>query len=166
MRRGAVWLRRAIERLLGKRRATVVVYHSINDPPIDTPSARLRSPARLGFRRDHLAIIRLRDLPSALNDHRLKVAITFDDALAGFQQNTYQVLRELQVPATVFVPTGLIGRSNEWDDDTRRPTLPIMTGDQILALARDGLIDFGSRSILARPSSGASHVHLARETEW
>jgi peptidoglycan/xylan/chitin deacetylase (PgdA/CDA1 family) len=138
--RGAVWLLHAIERFLGKHRATVVVYHSINEPP-DRYNVSPSSFARqVQFLRDHFTIVPLRDIPSALeerNDRRLRVAITFDDALADFQQNAYQVLRELQLPATVFVPTGLIGRTNVWDANTDWLTLPIITEDQILALAMD-----------------------------
>jgi peptidoglycan/xylan/chitin deacetylase (PgdA/CDA1 family) len=148
--RSAVWLLHAFQTLLGKRSATIVVYHSINEPPdryTISPSSFAR---QVRFLRDHFTIIRLRDIPLALaqlNDQRLKIAITFDDALADFQQNAYEVLRELQVPATVFVPTGLIGRTNEWDAHIGRRTLPIMTSDQIQALAAEGLIDFGSHSV-------------------
>jgi len=164
--RGVVWPLHAIERLLGKRKATVVVYHSINEPPdryTVSPSSFAR---QVRFLRDHFTIVRLRDIPAALrglNDQ--KVAITFDDALADFKQNAYRVLRELQVPATVFVPTGLIGRTNEWDSSAGRPTLPIMTGDQMQELAQDGLIDFGSHSVTHSDFGKLSEPQMRWEAE-
>jgi peptidoglycan/xylan/chitin deacetylase (PgdA/CDA1 family) len=102
----------------------VVTYHRI-----DSPAARLDlSPATLSATPDDFAaqmervqgefcpvsidqvcdaIARQRDLPPRA------VLITFDDAYCDFRDHAWPVLRKLQIPAVVFVPTGFA-------DDSRR----------------------------------------------
>lgn len=48
------------------------------------------------------------------SDRRHRVALTFDDALDSFLTGPYPVLREFGVPATLFVPVGLLGQVPFW----------------------------------------------------
>lgn len=157
-----------IQRLGGWRRATVVVYHSINEPPdryTVTPSAFAR---QIRLLQDHFEIVPLSEIHAALdepNSHRRRVAITFDDALVDFQVNAYEVLKSLWVPATIFVPTGLMGRTNEWDAENDRPTRAIMTRDQIRRLNADELIDIGSHTIRHPDMGKLSEENMRTQVE-
>jgi len=42
-----------------------------------------------------------------------KIAITFDDGYANWYSNVFPVLKELNIPATFFVNSGLIGLEGE-----------------------------------------------------
>lgn len=50
-------------------------------------------------------------------EQRLKVSITFDDAYAGTLREALPELARRRLPATVFVPTGLVGGGAFWWDD-------------------------------------------------
>lgn len=84
---------------------------------------------------------------------RLKrpVLITFDDAYAELERNALPALVDAQMPATVFIPTDVIGATNRWDGPHGFTQLPLMDQEAIVSWSRRG-ISFGSH--------GASHADL------
>jgi len=56
----------------------------------------------------------LRDLQRQPESHR-KIAITFDDGYQDVYQNAFPILKEYQIPATVFVISSYLGKENRWD---------------------------------------------------
>lgn len=82
------------------------------------------------------------------------VVLTFDD---GFDDFATVVFPELQVrgwTATVFLPTGKMGRTNDWESHPNGTVgRPLMTWKTVAELARWG-IDFGAH--------GVSHTDLTR----
>lgn len=104
-------------------RAFILMYHRIAEPESD-PWGLSVSPRNFV---SHLEILKkytrpmgLRDLAAHLQDKtvpRRAVVITFDD---GYADNLYEakpLLERYDIPATVFLPTGHIGESEEfwWD---------------------------------------------------
>ena len=100
------------------------MYHRIGDPGCD-PWGLAVSPERFA---EHLNVLRrnarpigLRRLAKELGEGTLKpgaVAVTFDD---GYANNLYEakpLLEHHEVPATVFVTSGMVGREREfwWDE--------------------------------------------------
>ena len=53
------------------------------------------------------------------------VAVTFDDGYEDFYEHALGVLTEFELPATLFVVSGLVGRSNLWDQPGE-PARPLM----------------------------------------
>lgn len=121
---------KSIERRLHRRfapRALILGYHRIVDLASD-PHAICVTPARFA---EHLEIlrkryrpIRLRDLVQALRCGRVPrraVVITFDD---GYADNFYEakpLLERYEIPATIFVTTGYLGKTREfWWDELER----------------------------------------------
>lgn len=101
----------------------VVAYHGVGDNPpspvMHVSPARLR--AQLAFLRDQYDVVPLGELVRrwrAGASTRGCVAITFDDAYLGVLQHALPVLRELDLPATVFVASdhALAGGTYWWDD--------------------------------------------------
>jgi peptidoglycan/xylan/chitin deacetylase (PgdA/CDA1 family) len=78
--------------------------------------------------------------------HGRYVAVTFDDGYRDTLEVAAPILRELGVPATVFLPTGVLDGTAAYDWYRRRPAPPAMTWDEVTALRRDGLIGVGSHS--------------------
>lgn len=62
------------------------------------------------------------------------VIVTFDDAYRDTLEVAWPVLRALDVPAVVFVPTAYIGQASSWDREAR----PLMDAAQLRALAAEG----------------------------
>lgn len=72
------------------------------------------------------------------------VMITFDDGYAGTAQYALPVLRRHGFPATVFLPTALLGKQNGWDAGRGAP-MPLMTAEEVLRWDAEG-IEFGAHS--------------------
>lgn len=85
----------------------VLTYHAVGSP------GRYGNVSVERFRRDLRYLTRrfdVVDLPGVLTPgSHGRVAVTFDDAYDDFADNALPVLREFDVPATLFVPAGLVG---------------------------------------------------------
>lgn len=71
-----------------------------------------------------------------------RIALTFDDGYRSFAENAYPVLLRYGFTATVFVVTGLLGATSDWE---RSPKRPLLAPGEIRELAVDG-IEFGSHT--------------------
>ncbi|MCK1818417.1 polysaccharide deacetylase family protein [Streptomyces sp. XM83C] len=68
---------------------------------------------------------------------RRSVLVTFDDGYQPFLEEGLPVLRELGVPATVFVLSGLLGGRSRWMPEM--PDEPLVDADGVRELAAAGL---------------------------
>lgn len=90
------------------------------------------------------AIIKLR---KAESDSNREVAITFDDGFHDSFSSAVPVLLKLHYPATFFLVSGLMGRTNEWDRNTMLElSYRLMDWDDAIQL-RDSGLDIGSHSV-------------------
>jgi len=100
------------------------VYHRIESVPVD-PWELAVTPAHFG---EHLEVLRERARPMSIREliHALRnggappdaVAVTLDDGYADNFRHARAHLHEADVPATVFVVAGALGRPNAfwWDE--------------------------------------------------
>lgn len=130
---------------------TIINFHSISDGYYPYTISPTNFRLQLEFISKNYKTIRLKDLKTALSRTDINqriVTITFDDAFSDFYDLAYPIIQELSIPCTVFIPSGLIGKYNEWDSNminyVRRK---LMTSRQLKELARQGIVDFGSHSI-------------------
>jgi peptidoglycan/xylan/chitin deacetylase (PgdA/CDA1 family) len=85
--------------------------------------------------------MRLADLVDDLVEGRVRsggVVVTFDDAYLETLTTAEPILTELQIPATVFVPVGLLGKEPWWDRLLRTLWAPPTLPDQ-LEIREEGL---------------------------
>jgi len=75
------------------------------------------------------------------------VVVTFDDGLEGLIENALPELVLRNIPATIFIPTGYLGRRPQWevDNGSARDNEPVMTADQLRQLPPD-LVSIGSHT--------------------
>lgn len=79
------------------------------------------------------------------------VILTFDDAYADLVEHALPVLERRSYPATVFVSTGLVGKTIQYSPKAPGATLPIMSAEDIRKWTSRGVL-FGAHS--------RSHVDL------
>jgi peptidoglycan/xylan/chitin deacetylase (PgdA/CDA1 family) len=84
------------------------------------------------------------------SDQGLSAALSFDDAHLNHYTNVYPLLRSLQLPATFFVPSGLMGRKNG------------MTRSMVREVALGG-ITIGSHSVSHRALTSLSQQEVRAE---
>ena len=123
----------------------ILCYHRIFAPEIDP---HLLSVSANHFRQ-HLAVIKRIAQPLSLdqlsdamergNIPRRGVIITFDDGYLDNAENALPILRDANVPATIYVATSYVGVDREfWWDDLERLTLGPGKLPKILRLQVNG----------------------------
>jgi peptidoglycan/xylan/chitin deacetylase (PgdA/CDA1 family) len=126
---------------------TILMYHSISDNPKDPhavpPKTFRRQVERLVSSGTH--VVKLEDAARRLRTSIMRaVVLTFDDGYRDFLQNVAPVLTEFRLPGTLFVPTGLVGKTSIWD--THDKSKPLMTWDEIAEASRLGF-QIGSHTV-------------------
>lgn len=77
------------------------------------------------------------------------LCLTFDDAFENLLSNVIPVVTELQIPITIFIPTGSIGTFPDWlrncthSDRHQR----VMSAEAISGLKQNPLLSFGSHTV-------------------
>lgn len=85
-------------------------------------------------------------------------AVTFDDAYQSVLQNAIPILREKNIPATIFVPAGYLGRKPLWikNQNHNYASETVATEAQLKVLPAD-LITIGSHTV--------THINLTNVDE-
>jgi peptidoglycan/xylan/chitin deacetylase (PgdA/CDA1 family) len=102
-------------------------------------------------------------------DHMMKTGksregtavITFDDAYASYNDIAIPILNSLDMPSALFICTGVIGRSNEWDDPDKR--WPVMNEEVIKLLSQNGLVTIGAHTETHRSLTSLGEKDLKDE---
>lgn len=87
--------------------------------------------------------------------------ITFDDGYADFL-DAWTVLKAFKFPATLFVPTAYVGRTNAWDTHCMPNDIPMLAFDQLLNLVQEG-VDVQAHSHQHSSFSSISPQEIQRE---
>ncbi|MBC7359362.1 MAG: polysaccharide deacetylase family protein, partial [Desulfacinum sp.] len=133
-------------------RFLVLMYHMVSEPK-EPPDARFACPPAL-FER-HMAylvrrgfrVVSLEEIYGALTGGLSlpdrSVAVTFDDGYADNYENAWPVLERLGIPATVFLVTGAVGRSNHWMEGRGFSRRRMLSWSQVREMSDRG-VSFGS----------------------
>jgi GT2 family glycosyltransferase/peptidoglycan/xylan/chitin deacetylase (PgdA/CDA1 family) len=97
-------------------------------------------------------IKRLKEKSKSLYFEKI-LAVTFDDAYESIFETVEGALNHVSYPVTVFVPTGLVGDMNRWDQSKDSKPEKIMNWQQIRRLSRMGM-EIGSHT--------CTHPHLLK----
>ena len=93
------------------------------------------------------------DLIIAESNNQNFIAVTFDDGFQSVMQNALPILHKMNIPATIFVPTGCLGKKPEWiKDSTHAYSNEIVMTEEQLQSISSGLIDIESHTV--------THTHL------
>lgn len=136
------------------RRVPVILYHNIGEPRaneypgLTTPPAEFEGQLRLLSKMGYTSILpddwlRWRDQGGELPDR--PAMLVFDDAYEEAARVGFPLLRRYGFGAACMVVTSCIGSTNRWDEEAGRPSCQIMSAEQILEWARNG-IEFGGHT--------------------
>lgn len=156
-------------RALRARRSIILCYHGVapstsaEDPEFlrvdpDDFRSQLELLMRAGFRFVTVADF-ARTAAGAAPPPGL-VAISFDDGMHDNHAVALPILRDLGVPATVYVSTGLIGKPNPWID--ARAGSRMMTEDELREMADAG-IELGAHTVTHPDLSQLDYEACLRE---
>lgn len=105
-----------IERWRRSRRLAILMFHGVESEPVSPPADWVIDTATLRrdleYLRRHFNVLPLEEALERLGDGTLPsraAAVTFDDGTRNLLTNAAPVLRELRVPAAVFLATGPMG---------------------------------------------------------
>lgn len=119
----------------------IIMYHKIDDNA--SVSKLSVSPEnfkrQMSFlKRHNYNVVRLEDLPALIRSGKIPyktIVITFDDGYENNYTDAYPVLKELGLPATIFIVPALIGSEG------------FLTWDQVIEMSESGIISIGSHSM-------------------
>lgn len=146
------------EALVDDRTNRVLRYHSVGGGFYDDISpSRFRR--QLEYLTDRYDVV---DLPAVLErSDRKRVALTFDDGYVDFYDNVLPLLREYEVPATVFVPVEAI--EDPCFSHNGRFDYEYMTEAQLHELVDDDLVTVGNHTVSHPRFSTVSSDRLETE---
>jgi len=131
-------------------KCVVLYYHSVEKGQIE------RFAHQLDIISKNAQIIPT-DKSSPLEKGKCYVAITFDDGFVDVIENALPELSKRGIPATIFVPTGYLGREADWFRKNRKKSKKVMDAEQMRYITKNELISIGSHCI--------SHSSLLSMTE-
>jgi peptidoglycan/xylan/chitin deacetylase (PgdA/CDA1 family) len=143
-----------MRKILGKQRQQlliIITYHSVKMSQIKRFDKQMNTLLKIG---QAISLSEgLGNLKSGYN-----VAVTFDDAYQSILQNALPILRKKNIPATIFVPTGCLGKKPVWIKDTNHNNASeiVVTEAQLKMLPSD-LITIGSHTV--------THINLTNVDE-
>lgn len=139
----------------------IVEYHSVGAPGRYDNVSVSRFRRDIAYLNERYEIVDLATAVATEADEK-RVALTFDDGYANFYTDAYPVIREFDVPATLFVNAGLVGgrhpellqryRADPSDltkVDNSRPTVrpeDMLTEAQLRELTVDERISIGNHT--------------------
>ncbi len=90
------------------------------------------------------------------------VVITFDDGFADFAEHAFPQLQARNWTATIFLPSGKIGGSEDWDGSNSTAPRRLLSWGQVANLAKED-IEFGGHGVTHPDLTKLSSETLQRE---
>lgn len=131
------WLR--VPNRYNNNSVIVLMYHGVSSGKGDHINIPLKR-----FKKDiewldsNFEIIDLVDIMKSTKKEGIQIALTFDDGFRNFYTNALPILEEKEIPATVFINSGLIG--------SREDKYPKMTEKQIREVVENSCTSIGNHT--------------------
>jgi peptidoglycan/xylan/chitin deacetylase (PgdA/CDA1 family) len=150
--------------------AIILMYHIIDESRASLEDKYCCTPQRFSgqmafLRQEGYRAVSLESLLAALDGHppaeEKMVAVTFDDGFACTCRNALPVLVKHQIPATMFVVSDRIGKSNDWMQSRGFPRRELLTVENLRELGDAG-VAVGSHT---RTHPRLNEINSARLTD-
>lgn len=141
--------------------ATLLIYHRVGGgscDELDLPVYAFRE--QVDLLADH-QVVPLDEALSALEqgDVGHRVVLTFDDGFADVHEHAWPLLRERNLPFTIYLTTACVGDRMQWAGSTAKEQgAPGLTWDQLREMVDSGLCTVGNHTHThARPEDLTVH---------
>lgn len=145
----------------------ILMYHNIAKEPGFNTVAVKQFKNQLDFIIENgYRIVSMDNYVEALknnNFHKHNICITFDDAYRSLEEEVIPILEERNLPATVFVPAGFIGKYNVWDEEISNTRLEILNEHELRKLSKNRLVTIGSHGVSHQPLSKLNSGEMRNE---
>jgi peptidoglycan/xylan/chitin deacetylase (PgdA/CDA1 family) len=124
--------------------ARILIYHRVGG---GSPDERDVATADFSAQLDCLDLTSVRHLDEALEDLKQpSVVLTFDDGFRDVYENAWPLLRERQLPFTVYLATAYVGGQMHWDGSTAKAAGPGLAWGQLETMVASGLCTVGNHT--------------------
>lgn len=134
----------------------ILMYHKVGTPPEGSRLKKLwvsqdEFRRQMGYlKRHNYTPVTLRRVAESINGGpplpARAVVLTFDDGYRNNIENAFPILNEFGFSATLYIVVNAVGRDNFWHDPATETRLPMLSWDDVLALAKAGW-DIGSHTL-------------------
>lgn len=134
-------------------RFLILMYHIISTPLNESEKKYACSPElfdkHMRFIRRNYNAVTLDDITSYKMQRqplpKNSIVITIDDGFTDNFDNAYPILQKYEIPATIFLTAGLIGKKNLWMSSRGFPERRLLSWSNIKQM--HGLIQFGAHTV-------------------
>jgi peptidoglycan/xylan/chitin deacetylase (PgdA/CDA1 family) len=128
----------------------ILMYHSIaSNDDFFTVDPR-KFDLQIDYLRENYTIVSLEEMAACIRNAtklpRKAAAITFDDGYEDCYLNAYPYLRDYDLPATVFVSTGYVGKEWPFTRSRSRNRLKMLTWKEIEEMSKNN-IEIGAHTV-------------------
>jgi len=104
------------------------------------------------------------NIKGPLGNRQLYIAVTFDDGFQSVVENALPELHKREIPATIFIPTGYLGKKPHWISNPYHVYMSesVMTAEQLKSLSTD-LVLIGSHCVTHRALTTLGEKELLKE---
>jgi len=151
----------------------ILMYHMISEPRSEKERRYVCMRSRFAnhmrfLRKQGFNVVSLEAVGKYLHGKETlperSVAITFDDGFRNNYENALPTLREFDFPATVFIVSGMVGKTNSWMTAEGYPERHLMGWHEIEEMGKNG-ITIGSHTINHRRLSALGCEGAKNEIE-
>ena len=89
------------------------------------------------------------------------LTITFDDGYTSLSTLVLPIIKNYEIPISIFIPTGHIGMHNAWDSKNGHPKINILNWEELCEISKEKLVTIGSHGF-----NHLSHGLLNEEKDY
>ena len=126
----------------------ILMYHNVDEQAgFNTVSAEIFA-RQLRFVQQHWQFTDMDTYVRECRTNPRMATVTFDDAYSCLADSVLPIIRQLEIPITVFVPVSYIGKHNEWDENLfDYKKLNILSWNEIESLSQNSNVTIGSHGM-------------------
>lgn len=134
---------------IGRKGIPILMYHYVEDIPVPSAINPNLFKKEMIFLKENCNPITMSDLIGYVEGHKIlpdnSVLITFDDGTMDFYNKAFPILKELSLPAILYIATGYIGKympslSHNWKYE-------MLGWDEVREISQCENIEIGAHSV-------------------